>query len=282
MIIWIASYPKSGNTWMRSFLVSLMLKNDAKFKLNDLENIKQFPSKSQYTQYGINIDFNNFQEVSKYWIQVQKKINFDNKVRFFKTHNALCKIGNNFFTDKENTLGVIYIVRDPRNIITSLKNHYHHTNLEESKIFMFDKSKGIKNATGDGKIILPQILGSWKSHYNSWKNLNKNYLLIKYENLLYAPQEEFRKVVDYLNKVIGLRFEDEQITRAINLSSFENLKTLEKNEGFAESVKNLKTGERKKFFFLGPKNNWQKLLNTKTAHLIEEEFKNEMKELGYL
>ena len=63
-----------------------------------------------------------------------------------------------------------------------------------------------------------------ETHYNSWKNLNKNYL-IKYENLLCAPQEEFRKVVDYLNKVIGLRFEDEQITRAIKFSSlkeFEN------------------------------------------------------------
>ena len=107
-------------------------------------------------------------------------------------------------------------------------------------------------------------------------------MLIKYENLLCAPQEEFRKVVDYLNKVIGLRFEDEQITRAINLSSFENLKTLEKNEGFAESVKDLKTGERKKFFFLGPNNNWQKLLNTKISHSIVEEFKNEMKELGYI
>ena len=63
MIIWLASYPKTGNTWMRSFLISLMIKNKDGLKLKDLENIRQFPTKKQYVNLGINIDFNNFEAI---------------------------------------------------------------------------------------------------------------------------------------------------------------------------------------------------------------------------
>ena len=283
MIIWLASYPKSGNTWMRSFIVSLMLKNKKQLKLEDLKNIKQFPLKSQYLKNGINIDYNNFDEVSKYWTQVQRRINSDKKIRFFKTHNSFCKIGNSLFTNSENTLGVIHIVRDPRNIISSIKNHYHLDNLEQSKNFIFDETKGIFIKTsGESDFALPQVLGSWQTHYNSWKKINKNYLLIKYENLVKNPVEEFRKVVNYLNKLIKINFDEEQINNAINCSSFKKLKKLEDLAGFSESVIDKRSGQRKKFFFLGPKNDWRRLVDEKIAYSIEKKFKKEMNELGYI
>ena len=139
MIIWLASYPKSGNTWLRFFIVSLLLKENNEVSLKNLESIKQFPTNYHYRDFGISKpDLGNLNKISKYWVSAQKKINSDNKIRFFKTHNALCKLDNNIFTNEENTLGTIHIVRDPRNVISSVNNHFHHNSLEESKKFILD------------------------------------------------------------------------------------------------------------------------------------------------
>tara|TARA_B100001758_G_scaffold193944_1_gene171359 strand:+ start:409 stop:1245 length:837 start_codon:yes stop_codon:yes gene_type:complete len=278
MIIWLASYPKSGNTWVRFFLILLLLNNKTNVTLKDLTNIKQFPAKSQYERLNINIDLKNMNEVAKHWLEVQKKINSDNKIRFFKTHNAFCKIDKNIFTNNENTLGTIYIVRDPRNVISSINNHFHHENIDVSKEFIFDENKGI----GTKETILPQVIGSWKSHYNSWKQMKKNYLLIKYENLVNSPFSEFKKISIYLEKLLRIKISDEKIEKSIKLASFKRLQNIENKEGFSESRVDEKTGSRKNFFFLGAKNNWQELLDEKTLYQINRKFKKEMKELEYL
>ncbi len=69
MIIWLASYPKSGNTWVRFFILSLLLGNKREINLNHLKNIEQFPSKSQFV--GLELDLKNLREVAKNWITVQ-------------------------------------------------------------------------------------------------------------------------------------------------------------------------------------------------------------------
>ncbi len=73
MIIWLTSYPKSGNTWVRFFILSLLFGNKTEINLNHLKNIEQFPSKSQFV--GLELDLKNLREVAKNWITVQKKIN---------------------------------------------------------------------------------------------------------------------------------------------------------------------------------------------------------------
>ncbi len=286
MIIWLASYPKSGNTWLRFLIMSLMMKGKSETSLEHLSGIKQFPSSQQYERLKINnINYSNLNEISNYWIETQKIINLDKSIKFFKTHNALCKVNNNIFTDLNNTLGVIYIVRDPRNVISSINNHYHHVDLEFSKNFIFDERKGIMNKSkfsANSDYALPQIIGSWKTHYNSWKNMKKNYLLIKYENLVINPKKEFKKVTDYLQKILGINFSNSLINKAIELSSFERLQNLEKSKGFSESVVDPNSGVRKKFFNLGPKNNWNKILDKKISDEIERKFQKEMIELDYI
>ena len=111
MIIWLASYPKSGNTWVRFFITSLLL-NTKDFSLKDSKLIGQFPTKNQYDNLGVNINFNNLNEVSKYWLEAQKKINSENKIRIFKTHNALCNLNDNFFSHPSLMLGAIHVIRD--------------------------------------------------------------------------------------------------------------------------------------------------------------------------
>ena len=126
MIIWLASYPKSGNTWVRLFLRSYLSRNKEEFNINQKPNdefkINRFPNNKMLKE--MQIDSGNFFEIAKNWITVQEKINLNNRLNILKTHNAMCTINKSKFTNQENTLGAVYIVRDPRNVITSLKNHY--------------------------------------------------------------------------------------------------------------------------------------------------------------
>ena len=286
MIIWIASYPKSGNTWVRFFLLSLILGNKKKINLNNLKAISQYPTQSQYK--GITSDFFNLQEISRNWEKSQKIINADKKIRFFKTHNMLIEFQNNLFTNLNNTLGTIYVIRDPRNVITSIKNHYSFKNYSETKDFLFNEKQIItlseyekKEYIGKKDYQLPQIIGSWQMHYKSWKGMKKNFLLIKYENLIKNPKKEFLKVSIFLEKVLKTKFTEKQINNAIKSSSFFKLKKMEEDYGFEESAEDRKGG-KKKFFNLGPKNDWKKLLDEKIANEITFKFRKEMEELGYL
>ena len=124
MIFWIASYPKSGNTWLRSLLASYYFSKNGEFDQLLLKNIRQFPEDQFFKDFSYNPK--KVTDTSKFWIPAQEKINLDNKIKFFKTHNILGSINGNNFTNKKNTLGAIYVVRDPRNVITSIKNHYDH------------------------------------------------------------------------------------------------------------------------------------------------------------
>ena len=286
MIIWLASYPKSGNTWLRFFIISLLLKDNNEISLKHLEGIKQFPTNYHYKNFKITrADLGNLNEVCKYWIDAQKFINSDKKIRFFKTHNALFKLDNNIFTNEENTLGVIHIVRDPRNVLTSVNNHFHHKTFEESKNFIMDDRKGIFNKSKIEKeniFTLPQVIGSWRTHYQSWKLIKKNYLLVKYENLIDNPEFEFKKIANYLEPLLKVKFNNENISRAIKLSSFDRLKKIEEKEGFVESVKNIETGKKETFFNLGPNNDWKEILDKNTSDEISKKFEPEMQELGYI
>ena len=133
MIIWIASYPKSGNTYLRSFLASYYFSNDGKFSFEHLLNIHQFP----------NMKFSKIKSISKEqasrnWIFNQNSFFSKNNFNLVKTHNCLYPFKNNEFTTKNETLGAIYIVRDPRNVITSLTHHYSLSYNEALK-HMIDK-----------------------------------------------------------------------------------------------------------------------------------------------
>ena len=286
MIIWIASYPKSGNTWVRSFLVSLLYNKDPSNNFNNLNLIEQYPNRRIFNDFSDNLL--DIHEVKRCWIATQDKLNKDKKIKFLKTHNSLCNLDNYYFTNAHNSLGVIYIVRDPRNVITSIKNHYSYDNYAQAEDFIFDQNAilGVDNEKLKNKnfkdfdIVTP--ISSWKNHYNSWKMFRKNYLLIKYENLIENPLLEFKKICDYLKNLLKIGFSNEKINLAIKKNSFTSLKNTEEKYGFTESTYNKRKNIRNKFFFLGPDNDWRKLLNKKTIYRIEKNFKSEMKQLGYL
>jgi len=284
MIIWLASYPKSGNTWVRSLLSAYFFSQDGNFSFELLENIKQFSSKSYPDDNKNNLSFQN--RITRNWIPSQKIINKDKKTHLFKTHNAICTINGNKFTDKFNTSAAIYIVRDPRNLITSLANHYEY-NIEEALNFINNKRKIIFPTTAkSNKNNEPDdfnFLGDWASHYNSWKNIDFCPVkIIRYEDILKDVRGVFVSILKFISEFIQFDVDDKKITNVINTTNFKKMSQMEKEKGFFESVRSEKTKKKIKFFNLGQDNNWKKLLDSKIIEKINNNFKKEMNELNYL
>ncbi len=279
MIIWLASYPKSGNTWIRFFINSLLYAKEGKGNLINIANIRAFPKPQQFINLVKNLD--NIKEVSKNWVTAQGILNLDKKIKFIKTHNVFCKLNGHPFTDLNNTLGVIYIVRDPRNVVTSIKYHYQLDTLENAKNFIFFENtiSGDKNKNENP---MPSIIGSWKTHYNSWKKFPKNLLILNYDKILSNPKKEFSKIKRFLERILKFKIDENKFNDAVENCKFEKLQQIEQSEGFIESVIDKKTGQKKKFFNMGPKNDWKNHLDKNIKDEIENNFREEMKELNYL
>ena len=285
MIIWLASYPKSGNTFLRTLLTSYFFTKDGNFSFEVLKNIKQFPDNGVFEKLGI--DISNEKEVIKNYIKVQEETNKrDGKaIRFLKTHSTLQDMDGYKFTDLNNCLGAIYIVRDPRNIATSYSNH-EQTSLDEAieRIKKFRIIGGIKDSK-DRKSETITHVGSWSSHYASWKEFKKvdRYLLIKYEDLLKDTEKTFSKVLNFIYKITKtkLDLDKNKLKNVLKTTTFDNLKNLEKNSNFPEANTGL-NGKKITFFKYGAKNNWKDFLTSKNIKTLEDSFKKEMEELGYL
>ena len=289
MIIWLTSYPKSGNTWLRTILHQLIIKKNIQdetwiSKIGRL--VGSYPKIEHFKNLNSSLikpeDFLNKNEIIKNWDTSQKKLNSDKKLKFLKTHNMLCSINigqNNFqFTNENNTLGVIHIVRDPRNVITSLKNHFSLESYNKALDFITSKNRWV----GTEKNYVPHLLSSWAHNFESWSMFPKNYILFKYEDILESPKKQIERLIKYLQKFIKINYNQETIDQIIKDTSFENLKKLEKKGLFLESVTNNKTKRKVNFFHLGPKNNYKELLNREIIDEIEKKFQNTMQKLNYL
>lgn len=274
MIVWLASYPKSGNTFLRSLLGSYFFSNDGNFNFELLKYISQFPDPIYFKDLNINLDDNS--EVAKNYINAQKLLNKNNNsIRFFKTHSSFCKINGHNFTDLENSLGVIYIVRDPRNVVISQSYHYD-ISIDESTELMINNKRSIGSGGGQ------TFVGAWNFNFNSWKQFDNNFLLIKYEDLVKNPEFIFLKIIKFLEKLLSTQYkiDNNKLKKVIETTQFEKLKNLEKKFGFTESIV-AKNNKKKDFFNLGPKNDFSKFLDQSNRKKIESAFKIEMQELSY-
>lgn len=285
MIVWLASYPKSGNTLVRSMLASYFFSKEGLYNFDLISNIKQFPNISLFEDLGINI--RDEEEVIKNYIKVQNSFKKENSIQFLKTHSYLFNFHNKYpFTNLENSLGVIYIVRDPRNTVTSLAK-FMSSSIEEASDIMINRLliKGnleVEKGKGERTTV---YTGTWSSNFQSWKSFKhlKRYLLIKYEDLINDPENTFLKILNFVYKLNKSKFilDQKKFKNVIKTTSFDYMKNLEKEKGFKEAKKD-KDGKTIPFFNLGKKNDWKILLDNKIKTKLEKAFENEMIELKYL
>ncbi len=279
MIIWLASYPKSGNTWVRSFLSAYYYSDDGKFNFKLLNNIKQFPSRDFFNRKILSVE-----DASDNWLIAQSRIKSKGEVCFLKTHNVFGAYKGKNFTTSEFTLGAIYIVRDPRNVITSLMNHYS-LNENEALSMINSVYRNLRDENNLEDYSNYSFISSWANNFKSWK-LTKDIetLFVKYEDLEENRFNTFKKIIKFTNKLMGndSKINFSKLKNSIESTDFDILKKKEEIEGFNEAIFSKKEGKRKTFFNLGSKNNYKKLIKSETSKTIRELFKKEMKELGYI
>ena len=278
MIVWLASYPKSGNTFVRSLLSSYIFSKDGNFNFELLKEIKQFPDNSLFKQLGVDIE--NEDEMYKNYINSQKLFNEKDSIRFLKTHSCFVNTKKFQFTDRHNTLGVIYIVRDPRNIVTSFS---HHFQLKPEQALESLLSHSYIGQTS--KHHCTTYIASWKYHFNSWKVFRRfnKYLLVRYEDLINDTEKTFLNILKFIAHLARVKFsyDEKKFKNTLKTTIFEKMQKLETEESFVEAKEN-KQGEKIKFFNMGAQNDWKKLLDPKIKENLERELGNEMKELNYL
>jgi len=278
LIIWLASYPKSGNTWVRSFLSSYYYSERGEFDFSLLKNIEQYPQKKFFES-----EIKEPAEVSKYWEVSQKKIIDKKKLKILKTHNSLHSLNGYDFTSNKFTLGNIYIIRDPRNIITSLKNHFD-LNYEDALDFMLNERKFIHDDREKDYADF-HFLGSWSQHYKSWlKDKSIKTIFIKYEDLETKTYQTFESIINFINNISksNIPTNKSKIKNCIFTTRFEKLKKIEEENGFEEAIYSKKLKKNVNFFNLGSKNKWESVIPRNYHNKINKAFEKDLRLLKYI
>ena len=278
MIIWIASYPKSGNTLLRGILGTYFFSDTGQFDFKYIYRIGQFPTLDNFKNFEI--DNSKDKYFFKSYNLVQKRINQEDKrIKFYKTHSAFFEKKEFSFSNNENTLGAIYIIRDPRNVVTSYSHHYS-LDIDEATNQICNKDLMLKGT----EIHPATYISSWQLNYLSWTSLGKKVLFIKYEDLINNKKKTLLKVFKFF-ETLGMghkSFNIAKLNKVIKTTEFEKMKKLENQNQFREAVVDQKTKKKKPFFNLGPRNRWEYLLDKKNREKIENAFEKEMQDLGYL
>ena len=279
MIIWIASYPKSGNTWIRSFLAAYYFCKDGVFDIQNLSKIEDYPNKQFFK------DIVKDGEIHKHWEESQINICKNKKIKFLKTHNSLIKAFGNDFTQPKYSLGVIYIIRDPRNVITSVKNHNDFKSYDEAFKFMKNENAVLSDYKHLKNYAKTTIINSWRINYQSW--LQNNFyrrMTIKYEDMVANPEQTFRDLIVFVNTICRFNdnFDLNKFNNAMKSTNFKKLQNLEEQGKFSENVYSIKDKKKRKFFYQGPKNDWKINLNKELVEQMNHYYKEDLKKFNYV
>ncbi|WP_373088247.1 sulfotransferase domain-containing protein [Sneathiella sp.] len=275
-IIWLASYPKSGNTWTRTFIHNLFLNPD---KPVDINAISQFTlgdgEKDWYEKEG-GKPFEEMaaREVAALTPKVHKAFTeaYPDSV-FVKTHTAIGTVFGTPLITMDYTAGAVYIIRNPLDTVISLADHY---GLDlDGGIKMLNNLKGHSPAQkGKPGGNIEVIFGSWSGHVQSWMPFSRQHLYImRYEDMLEAPEKTFGG----LAKFLGLNPSKERLAKAIKFSSFDVLRKQEEEKGFNEQSYN-----NEKFFRVGKAGQWKDVLSKRQVDKIVKCHYQTMKQFGYL
>jgi len=126
------------------------------------------------------------------------------------------------------------------------------------------------------------VLGTWAQHYHSWTTKNDHLLLIKYEDLISNIDQELNKIILFLKKYLDFDVNEKKVSNILDTTSFSHLKKMEEEKKFDEFVIDKNSNKIKKFFYLGPTNDWKTQIDPTIARDIEIKFNSEMKNLKYL
>jgi hypothetical protein len=271
-LIWLASYPKSGNTWLRFFLHNLLRDPPAEYDINTLSGFAMGDSSVNWYMplIGRKPGDWSFEEVGKVRRNVQEGFTraFPDSV-FVKTHNAL--IADPYsgpLIRLEVTAGAIYILRNPLDVAISYSHHLG-TTIDETIDILNSPEAGTPNTTTH----VYQVMRTWSEHVTTWTaRLHPGLHIVRYEDMIRKPEKTFRAITAFL----GLKPPRKRFLRAIERCRFQELRKQEEVYGFKERV----CGEW--FFREGRAGQWREILTPPQVERIVAAHRSTMQRFGYL
>ena len=271
-IVWLASYPKSGNTWVRAFLHNLIFATEESYDINKINLLSVGDSATEwYSEFLIKPckDWG-IEETAAARPRVHAKIaGLTDGLIFVKTHNALVTHAGTPMVTPELTAGAIYIIRNPLDTVVSM-SHYFDIDLD-SAIAILNQS--FEARPGDKKVVY-QMWGSWSENVASWtRKIDPSLFVMRYEDLLLDPMVPFSALVEFLYLCPTRR----ELEKAISNSSFDKLQEQEQESGFTEMPSS--SGS---FFRKGVAGQWKDALTKDQVRAIVNAHYEQMSRFGYL
>jgi len=272
-IVWLASYPKSGNTWTRIFLANYLFDRQTPMPINQVHRLGMGDSiEKMYRMVAGDQPFSitDYRQTLALRGKVLAGIvNNDADVNFVKTHNRRTKAFGVELIPPALTRSAIYILRNPLDMVLSYARQYGHSpRFAAAAIGRSDNSIAGANGT------VPQFLGSWSEHVRSWATCRDfPVLVLRYEDMQDNPEIAFSSVL----KHIGVPPDPEKVARAVQFSSFSELRKQEDRDDFVERSPN-----SEKFFHSGKSGQWRTELPDVTAAQIRRDHAKTMRKFGYM
>ncbi len=271
-IVWLASYPKSGNTWTRIFLANYLFNTDAPIPINKVHRIGIGDSvaKAYRMVGGPGIDLADGPAMLALRPKVLRGITANGAdLNFVKTHNLRDFALGVELIPTPISRAAIYILRDPRDVAVSYARHYNLSPDAAAHAIGRDDNIVVGGAQG-----VPQYLGSWSRHVETWtKRAPFPVLALRYEDMSADPERAFARLLEH----IGFPVEAERLARAVRFSAFDEVARQESETGFIEKSE---TAER--FFVSGTTGQWQSALSPEAVAEIETRHAHMMRRHGYL
>jgi len=274
-IWWLASYPKSGSTWIRFFINCAITRFPVDINAN-FQYITGDISANMYQSVTcVPLGLMGTREVV--YLRPAALINMlaftPNRDICLKTHHANKTIDDIPLCPERISRGAVYVVRDPRDIAVSFSRHTGMS-IDETITSMSDEAANIKHQD----LPISHYLSSWSSHVKSWTNKQTNPITtgcVKYEDLLSFPQKTFWAIIACLG--LQDRITQQDFDFAMEQTRFQNLKRLEQKGGFKEASPN-----QSSFFNTGTSGGWRNKLTFSQSNRIVDDHGEMMKVLGYL
>lgn len=271
-IVWLASYPKSGNTWVRMLLNNYFLGDVERQNLNSLD-LTTFggSSKSSYRRVtDQNVDALSDAEIMSLTAKAHGFIAAQQEgAAFVKTHNLLSDLHGNPLITPTVTQGAIYIVRNPLDTVISVADHFG-LSLDKAIDFMNNNNA----STAPNERMVRQIFCSWSENVGSWTARPPFPVwTVRYEDL----HSDTEKVMIALLRFLGAEIDHKKVQRSIKQSSFKALKSMEKRDGFTE-----KSQHSKAFFRSGKTGQWKSKLSQAQIQRLIIPNRVQMQRFGYL
>lgn len=260
-IIWIASFPKSGNTWTRSLLANYFMPKDRAPGINELRRFTTADIRQDFFDKAAGRPFHarDFDE----WLEMRPKAlrliaASKPSAHFVKTHSRIDRVGPYDLIPPDVTAAAIYVMRNPFDVAPSYARHLG-VDLDAA-IEMMTNPKALNASTTN----IFEVIGRWDAHIGSWlaaPGLPRH--VMRYEDMAADPERAFRGLLGFLQAPVN----DGQLRRAIRAASFESMKKQERQKGFVERPEHMES-----FFTRGTAGGWREDLSPHQVTRLREAF----------